>query len=241
MKRLFSITISELVSVCKMIKDSLVRDIADFLEYKPKYITAFVTALEGRIEELTDLVENKIKIGEVTKLTKKLYETADKFRQLLTNIEGYVVDADGAEESELTVGLANFRFKQAREAIGEKDIDLAVIELQTVWKLMDDNFAVLEPFGYKEATHTDFEAKVADIDKQNTDRNKKVEEKEAMVQANLAFLNAIYKDTMKIAEDGKRIYKFTDKQKTRDYTLNVLIKRISNVPVDNAQDEPPVS
>ena len=241
MKRLFSITVSELVSVCKMIKDSLVRDIADFLAYKPKYNSAFVAALLLRIADLTDLVENKIKIGEVKKLTDKLYEAAEKFRPVLTSIEGYVDDADAEEDSELTVALGDFRFKQAREAIGEKDIDLAVIELQTVWKLMDDNFDVLEPLGYTDVIHSDFGAKVTAIDKQNTDRNIMVEAKEAMVQANLVFLNAMYKDIMRIAADGKRVYKYTDPQKTRDYTLSVLRKRITHVVVESAPDVPPVS
>ena len=56
-----------------------------------------------------------------------------------------------------------------------------------------------------------------------------MDEKEAVVQANMEFLNSIYKDVMKIAKDGKRIYKYTDKEKTGDYTMAVIRRRISNI------------
>ena len=226
MKKLFILTVSELVSFCKMVRDSLVRDLADFTIYKPKYDNAFVTALNLRIADLTDLVENKIKIGEVKKLTEALYALADGLRPFLTSYEGYVEDASG-----LSVGIKDFRFKQVRDAIGERDIDLLVIEVQTTWKLMDDNLAKIQPEGYTDEMHSSFKVLIEDIDTKNTERNLKVDEKEAMIQANMMFLNSIYKDIMKIAKDGKRIYKYTNPEKTGDYTMMAIRRRISNIPV----------
>jgi hypothetical protein len=226
MKKLFILTVSELVSFCKMVRDSLVRDLTDFTNYKPKYVQAFVDALNLKIKDLVDLVENKIKIAEVKKLTDELYALAETLRPVLTDNEGYVEDTE-----DLSVGVGDFRFKQVRDAISESDIDLVVVECQTNWKLMDDNFDKLEPEGYTAAKHTAYGELIGKIDSKNTARNLKVDEKEAMVQANMVFLNGIYKDVMKIAKDGKRIYKYTNKEKTGDYTMSVIRKRISNIPV----------
>ena len=223
MEKTFNFRIEELPSACEMIRDSFARDLTDFTTYAAKYNATYMSALDLKLKELDNLVNNKIKIGEVKKMTEVLYEATDSLRPLLAKIEGYVINAEG-----LTVPAKNFRFKEAREKITNKDMEGVLLENKTIKKLLEDNMTEVEAEGYTAAKHTEFSNLISDIDAQNRARNLKVDEKEAMVQANMVFLNTLYKEIKKIADIGKRLYKFTDKEKTGDYTISKIISRISN-------------
>jgi len=223
MEKTFNLRIEEMPSACEMIRDSFARDLADFTAYAAKYDATYLSALDLKLKELENLVNNKIKVSEVKKMTEVLYGTTESLRPLISKIEGYVINAEG-----LTVPAKNFRFKEARDKIGSRDIEGVLLENKTIKKLLEDNMTALNAEGYTAAKHTEFSNLINEIDAQNRARNLKVDEKEAMVQANMVFLNTLYKEIKKIADIGKRLYIFTDKEKTRDYTISKIIGRISN-------------
>lgn len=223
MKKTFNFRIEEMPSTCEMIRDSFARDLPEFTTYAAKYNATYLSALDLKLKTLDNLVNNKIKMGEVKKMTEVLYGATDSLRPMLSKIEGYVISAEG-----LTVPVKNFRFKEAREKISGKDMEGVLLENKTIKKLLEDNMDAVKAEGYTAAKHTEFSNLISEIDTQNRTRNLKVDEKEAMIQANMVFLNGIFKEIKKIADIGKRLYIFTDKEKTGDYTFSKIIGRISN-------------
>ncbi|MEI6123855.1 MAG: carboxypeptidase-like regulatory domain-containing protein [Bacteroidota bacterium] len=206
----------------------MTRDLTAFKNYKPKYVQAFLDALILRLADLVNLVDNKIKMGEVKKMTEDLYGEVEGMRPMLYSYEGYVEDAE--EAGTLNEAMKDFRFKFLRKAISSKDVDKVILEALTNWQTIDNNLTPIKDQGYTDAMHTAYQDMIADIDSKNTTRNLKMEEKEAIVQANMDFLNGIYKDCMRICNDGKRIYKYTSKDKLKDYTMSAIRRRISNIP-----------
>lgn len=230
MQRAFNCKIEEFPSVAKMMRDSFVRDLTAFTNYKPKYDQPYVDALDLKCTKLTDLVENKIKIAEMKKMTSDLYAMSDGIRDLLNKLQGYVEDAQG-----LTVGVKSFRFKEARAYIDKHDIDGLLAELLIIKQLTVDNKDALETEGYTSIQQTSFSDAITNIDQLHKQRNLKEDEKEAVIQANIVFLNELWQELSKIAADGKRLYKKSDPEKTGDYTFSTLLRRISNQSAENTK------
>ncbi len=229
----FTLSIGELVSFCKIVRDNLARDLATFKNYKPKYVQAFIDALSLRIKDLTNLVENKIKIGEEKQMTEEIYAEANSLRPILNKYEGYVEDA--AKVAPLSVPVTSFRFKEVRHEIGTKDMEQLIIEVQTNWQMIDDNLDPIKDQGYTDAMHTAYQDLITDIDTRNATRVQKIEEKESIVLQNIDFLNGMYQDCMNICADGKRIYKFTDKDKLKDYTMTAIRRKITQLPASDSK------
>lgn len=231
--RKFSLAIGELVSFCKIVRDNVTRDLTTFKNYKPKYVQAFLDALNLRIADLTNLVENKIKIGEEKQMTEEIYAEVNSLRPLLNKYEGYVEDA--AKAAPLSVPVTSFRFKEVRKEVGTKDMEQLIIEVQTNWQMIDDNLDAIKHEGYTDDLHTAYHDLIADIDSRNALRVQKMEEKESIVLQNIDFLNGMYADCMDICNDGKRIYKFTDKDKLKDYTMTAIRRKITQLPASDSK------
>ena len=223
MKATFNFRLEEFPTVCNSIRDSFERDMPEFTAYSVKYNKSYLDALDLKIAKMDNIVNNKIKIGELKQMTTDLYEKTESLRPELAKIEGYVINVEG-----LTVPAKNFRFKEARNGIGSKDMESVLLEIKTIKKLLKDNMTVLTAEGYTKKMDDDFGALIADIDTKNKTRNLKVDEKEAVVQDNMVFFNGLYKDIKKIADIGKRIYRYINKEKTGDYTIRTILGRISN-------------
>ena len=214
----------EVLTICGFTRDAIHSDIADFFGYKPdKYTSAFLTALDGKI----DLVRNIVNPVVLTKLLKEitfgLTVEVVGLRQTMNLLEGYVEDSIG-----LNIAKKDFGIKEVRDKISSMDVEGLDGDLSTLLSNITSNMPALELAGYKPAMKTALENTKKKIFDDNADQNKKMKERSDLVTDNLEVINDLLTDIKGIWADGKRLYRLTNKEKVKYYTNSDILKRIRN-------------
>jgi hypothetical protein len=199
-------------------------DAADFLDFSPDYSVAFFGTFNDKIRAAVSLLNMHVRLAELKVITEKLYGDAYSLRPKLLRLGGYIDRARAG----LTVGPKDFRLKEIRKYIGKNDMEKLLEELGILLSLLDvvTNMNALKAKGFKDADRAALVTLEQIIRQGNVTQNLKLDEKEALVQANKQFLLELWDMTADVLDAGKRIYKYTDKEKINDYTAARLLKRI---------------
>lgn len=199
-------------------------DAAAFLDFSPIYTAAYFGTLNDKIKLAVGLLNMRVRLGELKIITEKLYGDSDDLRPKLMRLGGYI---DRAKDG-LTVGPKDFRLKEIRKYINKKNTEKLLAELGILLSLLDveTNMTALKAKGFKDRDKEDLIALEEVIRQGNVTQNLKMDEKEALVQANNQFLLELWDMTADLLDAGKRIFKYTDVEKTGDYTAAKLLKRI---------------
>lgn len=210
-------------------------DARDFLDYSPTYTAGYFEAYHGKIREVQMKVNTEVLEGELKLITAKLYLDINGLRPKLGKLEGYIYRAQG-----LTVGPKDFRLKYIRRHMSRKDVEGFLNEYGTLLRLVDDNLTALKAQGFKDADKTVLDGLMDTIRTGNTGQNLKMDEKEALVQANKGLILELWAMTADLLDAGKRIYKYTNPEKTNDYTATKLLQRIRQEKKKEEEAEPEV-
>jgi hypothetical protein len=223
-KLVISARIEEVPVLARFTRDSYIRDKADFEGYKPlKYIPTYATGLLGKITAVEAIIFPKVLTAELEVISKRIIDNMLLIRPLLNRLEGYVADAAG-----LTVSEKNFGISPVRKKINNDDqegLDGALHYLLTNIGNAT-NLAALQAVGYDVADKAALEGLKLAILNDNVAQNNKIQARAQLRVDNLDLINDLCKDLKGVWADCKRLYKISNKTKTKDYTLTQLKNRI---------------
>ncbi|MFQ5334924.1 MAG: hypothetical protein ACE5DN_02500 [Flavobacteriales bacterium] len=222
-ERKFTLRIEEMPVIGKFLLDSYTRDEADFQGYSPDFDNAYRTDFENKVQAVEDIV-NPIKlVGELKKITKRLYANIDSLRPIMNNLEGYVKRVG----EDLTIPPEGFGIKAVRAKISNKDQEALLENLKIVIQNIDDNLGDLQAKGWDNAQDTELRTKRQEIKDDNEAQNLKMDERQAKVQDNIGVLNGLWAVMQDVMDTGRnRLYKLKNAEKAGDYTLARLKARI---------------
>jgi hypothetical protein len=195
---------------------------AAFTAYMSNYNQAYLASFDTMLANLQNIVNNKIKIAELKVITERLYNSLYEMQKQLSLIEGIVMRTSG-----LTIKAKDFRIVETRKMIFNNNIEAVAIEASHVVANISNNKTVLQAKGLTVQMQSSFQTLLTNIMQDTILQNVKTDEKEAVVQENLAFFNEAYTNIKDIADVGKRLFKYTDKEKLEDYTVNKIKNRIT--------------
>ncbi len=216
-----SCKIEEFPSLAAFVRESFVRDLNEFKAFNPRYNDEFSATLDADLRQLNNLVNNKLKLGQAKLLTQQLHEGMAGLRPHITRIEGYIRSASG-----LTTVTDSFMVKELRMSISKNDAEGVVGAAMTLLQNAQNNMDVLTAEGYTGELHTLFSGLISNISEINNRRNVMLNEKEKKVQENHIMLNNLWKKLQNIMDTGKRLYKYSDMEKTQEYTVAKVMSRI---------------
>ena len=212
-------------------------DARDFLDYSPMYTSAYMATFLEKKRVVEAKINTEVLEGELKLITGKLYGDINGLRPKLGKLEGYINRATG-----LTVGPKDFRLKYIRRHISRKDVEKFLLEYGTLLTLVGNstNLTALKAKGLKDADKAILDGLMETIRTGNTTQNLKMDEKEALVQANKGIILELWALTADLLDVGKRIYKYTNPEKTNDYTATKLLQRIRQEKKKEEEAEPEV-
>jgi asparagine N-glycosylation enzyme membrane subunit Stt3 len=93
---------------------------------------------------------------------------------------------------------------------------------------VNNNFDALNAEGYTETEKINFNALLDKIDSDNLNQIELNKEKERIVKDNKELINNMKKMISLINNTGKALYKYTNYEKTNEYTLTKIMHRVRN-------------
>ena len=220
----FSFKIEELSPVATWCNSLLKQYQADFKDYSTDFADPYPADVEAKIEAVNELISTKLFIGELSTATQKLYNNMDESRPLILQLEGYIKRT----EKNLTTPAKSFDLKLLRKCISSKDAEGFNMSLKLLLQLVNANISVLQDKGMKPALVT----KLTDILTKNytlsQEQNSKMLDKEKAVKENADILNDLWKDCQNIMDAGKRIYKYSNPDMLKNFTLTHIRKTMNH-------------
>lgn len=223
LKYSFNLRIEEIPVLGRFIKNSFIRDQADFLGYSPDFNSDYLKSYMAKLDAVESLV-NPIKITkELSVITERIYANLVALRPLLNRLEGYTNRSLG----NLTIAPKDFGIKEVRAKITSRNVEATLNNLKLLLENVDNNIEVLKAKGYSDEARREIGYIQKAIKDDNLAQNVKMNEREAHVRTNIKVLNELWSQMSDIMDSGKRIYKSIDSVKVKDYTLTALKKRLS--------------
>ena len=136
------VRIGELPTVATFLRESLVRDLADFTAYIPDFDGAYVAALNTKIVDVDAIVNPKKLTGELKLMTERIAINEYSLQELMSKLEGYVKRAAG-----LTVSVKDFGIKEVRVNYAQDDQEGLDSALGYLLQNITDNFLALKTKG----------------------------------------------------------------------------------------------
>jgi len=226
----FSCKIEELPSVAEWCSSLLKNKQAEFKDYLPDFGDPYPEKLNAKIVVVRDLITTKLFLGEVSVITKKLYDNMDAARPWLLKLEGYIERA----EDTLETPAKNFDIKGVRNSIRGRDSEGLGKNLISLLQIVDKNTAQLVAKGMKPELVTALNTIMVNNAKFEKEQNEKMLVKEKAVKDNMDILNDLWKDCQNIMDAGKRINKFSDPEMVKNFTMAHIKKVINHTSKGNA-------
>jgi len=226
----------ELTTVAGFLIDSLTRDLADFGTYSEIYRQDFLNNLIAKKDEVERITRTKSLLNQITNITLSLYDKVESLRPKISNLEGYIVLA----KKNLVSQPKNFGLKEVRDKIHRRDVEGLLDKLAITLAEVDitENLAALNAVGFKAPARAELTTIKDDINNKNKEQNLKIDEKEEVVRANLVILLELWEILKMVMDSGKRIYKYTNKQRAEDYTATKILGRIRHEYTKGNNGEP---
>lgn len=220
----FSFKIEELSPVATWCNSLLKQYQVDFKDYSTEFADPYPADIDTKITNVNELISTKLFIGELSTSTQKLYKNMDDSRPLLLQLEGYIKRA----EKNLTTPAKSFDLKLLRKCISSKDAEGFNMNLKSILQLVNANITVLQDKGLKPALLTALGEILTNNYTFAQDQNNKMLDKEKAVKENSEALNDLWKDCQNILDAGKRIYKYSNPDLLKNFTLTHIRKTFNH-------------
>ena len=222
---LFNTRYEEVVPITTFVETSYLADFTAFKTYSDTHFgTAFKTSLATNLAAAAAITSSSFYIKEIKLLNIKITLNIGALRPNLDLLEVYVEFA----EADLLCTVADFGISKVRKQIHKKNYEGLTQALDDLNHNINDptNLAALTAHDFTPALHTAITDLTTTIKQQLIDRNILIDKKEAAVQANLILFNTLWEQVLLLLKTGKRLFKHSDPEKTREYTLTVLKSRV---------------
>lgn len=203
---------------------SLERDMAHFQALLLHVDQSYLDAFQTKIELAENMVDSRVKTGELKLITAKLYDSVKALRPYLDKIGLFAqLSADS-----LTVSSGSFGISKVREHINRGNVEGVLDSLKVLLQNVDTNKAALEAVGLTQ-TFIDEIVGLKDIIKDgNISQNLKMDERDFTSTNSTVIFNEVYQFVTDVTLAGKVLFKYTDKDRLSDYTIYKLKKRLRN-------------
>lgn len=226
----------EKVVVAEITLENLKIDKVAFKAYSDMYDDQFIADYEAKISvaKALETVEHLRALGK--SITEALYVDVASLIPILFQLEGYVKRATG-----LSIALKDFGISEVRDKAHRKEVEGLDICMSTLISNIeaDDNKAALIAKGYKEADLTALKALKVKIDTENVTQTLQDENQAETLVANNIVYNELDATTKDVMDAGKRIFKFNNETKLKEYTYQKVMTKIrhqSNTTIKEIKD-----
>lgn len=220
--RLYNCKDEELVPISRFILFSLKRDQVDFFAYSANFKPEYVTALEARITEVSDLVEPASELLVRKLITDRIYSTINALLEPGNRLAGYLTLA----QKTLGVTPADFGISNLRNSVANKDAEAVVKSLHLILQNIATHKAKLAEQGLTDELINSLSAAAASIVADKQQQYEITINRKNIIQNNADKLNNLYAQLSEIMTIGKILYKNTDKVKLSEYTFTDLLKKV---------------
>ena len=222
--RLYSCKDEELPVIGSYVLLNVKRDQAKFMEFSPKYNDDGLNELEQEINRVSELVNPRTETVALKQITARLYATMNDVFDKAKHIEGYMALAKGA----IPVSAKDFGLTALKQKARVKDAEGTLHQLRLVNANIDKYRESLTAQGMSEELAGRFVEATATISDDNKKQYEMVNNRKAIVQANLDVLNLLYQNIILICNNGKILFR-GDAVKLKEYTFVELKKSVRNV------------
>ena len=222
MKKNFHCKIEDLPAIADFVLACIRRDIADFNNYSELFNQEYLSDLNLKKQECTDLIMTDSVNIALKSVTKRLYENLKKLRTLLVLIEGYIILAK-KELNNDKLGLAKIR-----KNIKAGNVEGVVFSLRVFINNLNEWETILTSKGMKQEHIEALDHLLTIIESLNMEQNELLSKRSQNCLNNMKMFNNLWDILSDIMLVGKAIYKSTNESKLKDYTMLQIKRRMNN-------------
>ena len=218
----------EVAPLAKLLRVSAARDFADLHDLLPDDYpdpVTFFKAYDKAVQDATDLVSSATQQGQGMQITAHIQEIYNTLPRQLDRLSARVRRA-----GELTVPLARFGIAAARAARNNNEHVPLASALKTLLQNIAANAKALALKGHTPADTKQLQELYDDLSQDTTDRGSSVSTQKGLTEANIKTLNTLWAMMKHLLNDGKDLYRTSDKPKLDDYTVKQLLKKVRLTP-----------
>ncbi|MDO7846500.1 hypothetical protein Q5H92_09040 [Hymenobacter sp. M29] len=218
----FNFRISELLPLARLFRASYVRDHAAFADllpedYKPKFLAEYDAAVQN-VEKAT---RSSVAVAERQIITARIAAQLESLPQLLNRLEARLRRAEN-----LTVSAKKFGIEPVRRDRNNDEHEGLTESLRTLLQNIDANEAALLAKGQTRSEIDFMQGIYDDLVADNTAQGSSLSDQRLLMAANVQLFRALYKPMKQLMDDGKSLYKGSDKTKLKDYTLRNVRQQV---------------
>lgn len=209
---------SELPVICKIVANSLERDLDDFTAYSPKFTKAHLIDFRTLIEKVFEVVlpQSEIQLQKI--ITERMNGTLDSLIDPANRLSGYIKFSH--------TDHTDYGLTLLRKAINDSDAEGGIKSLYTVSSNISKFKEALVQQGLTEELIAVFATAAEALKEDKAEQAKIISNRIKIVQNNLWLLNDLYDQLAEILIAGKILYKASDPAKLKDYTFENLKNRV---------------
>ena len=215
------VRVYEISAFGKFIIASYENDQKAFTDYSEDYSAAHLLGLKADQLAIEALINPVQIMGELKVITNRLYSNQIEVTTQINFLEGYVKRAKG-----LTIALKDFGFQAVRAANQSGNMQKLVDKLGILTVNAKNNLAALTLKGYTAAKQATLIALMNQMDTDNGDQNKKINERMQLVESNHGIMNAFWDNMVDVCDAGKRIFTPVSTEKKQEYVMRTVIARL---------------
>lgn len=230
----FNFKLEEIPAIGQFLYDSYLADEADFKNFSPQFDEAYKTDYLDKFNAVQEILNSKVLTAELKVITVRMYENAQKLKTEIDRLEAYAKLA----KANLKISVVDFKFKEIRKAANKKDFEGLIGNLKISLQLIQDNLAALQAKGFTVVAKTAIENLRTAFESDNAEQNRKLDQRRQTVAGNTDIINTFYEKISEILSIGKVLYKKTNPEKAKSYTLSAIQKRMRNTRTTKTEDKP---
>lgn len=222
MKKNFHCKIEDLPAIADFVLACIRRDIADFNNYSELFNQEYLSDLNLKKQECTDLIMTDSVNIALKSVTKRLYENLKKLRTLLVLMEGYIILAKKDINND-KLGIVKIR-----KNIKAGNVEGVVFSLRVFINNLNEWETILTSKGMKQEHIEALDHLLTIIESLNMEQNELLSKRSQNCLNNMNMFNNLWDMLSDIMLVGKAIYKSTNESKLKDYTMLQIKRRMNN-------------
>ena len=218
----FNFRINELLPIARLLRASYQRDRTDFVDllpedYKPKFLADYDAAVEA-VETAT---RSSVGVARRQTITARIDALLAALPQLLNRLEARVRRAEG-----LTVPAKKFGIEPVRRDRTNHENEGLTDSLKTLLQNIATDKTALLAKGQTQAEIDQLQELYDDLVADSTAQGSGLSNQRLLTADNVKLFRALYKPMKHLLDDGKSLYKTSNKPKLKDYTLRNVRQQV---------------
>ncbi len=218
----FAFRINELLPLARLLRASYLRDHDDFVallpeDYKPKFLADYDEAIKA-VEATT---RSSVAVAQRQTITAGIETLLAALPQLLNRLEARLRRA-----TPLTVAAKKFGIEAVRQGRNNHEHEGLTDALKTLLQNIETNKKALLAKGQTQAEIDQLQALYDHLVQERTTQGSALSDQRLLTADNVKLFRALYAPMKELLDDGKSLYKTTDKTRLKDYTLRKVLQQV---------------